>query len=283
MLKKFKLEVIKPYEGAATSLAIRSLSGSSRALHDIDEDRLFVADDAASTICVADDVLRGMAQVERNSNTTAWLSGLIIADGAHATPVLKLLLQDVGTRLRQQSVTELWAVCELVDWLTPYWESLGFIRVNRLMTMQVEVERLRTRVQSNGINVTIASPFAAKDMAQLDAAVFAPQWQYSDRMIAELFTQEYKHVVAYSNGVFAGYVAATVDLSHVHLTRIAVDPQFARQGVGSAMMERLIQDLNPRSIMTLNTPADAVQAHQFYRKLGFVENKNQLSVVRWLL
>ena len=284
MLKEFKVGLITPLTGAASAPALRILAdGSQRCLHELDITRLNASRDDGLTICCgAQGQLLGAAQCSRNSATTAWLSWLAVADGASATPVLDTLLGALAQRLRARRVNELWAVVQPLEWISPYWTDLGFVRVNRLTTMHAPRERLTLpgARAGGGASFEPASVSHLANMQRVDHAAFAAHWQYSVSMLRDLIATSDSNFVALVDGDVAGYVSAVVDSAHAHVTRIAVDPAFAQRGLGAALLKQVALGLQPSASITLNTPDDAEPARRLYRKLGFEPTSDPLFVMR---
>jgi putative acetyltransferase len=73
--------------------------------------------------------------------------------------------------------------------------------------------------------------------------------------------------VAESNGKLTGY--ATYNVKSSELLSIYVDPDFARQGVASALMNELLADARSKGLATLWLDASRT-AVPFYETVGFV-------------
>lgn len=65
---------------------------------------------------------------------------------------------------------------------------------------------------------------------------------------------------------------------------IAVSADFRRQGIGSALLKRAEEWAreNGASSMRLNSGESRKQAHEFYRALGYIDDKKQLRFIKEL-
>ncbi len=65
---------------------------------------------------------------------------------------------------------------------------------------------------------------------------------------------------------------------------IAVDADFRRQGIGSALLKRAEEWAreNGASSMRLNSGESRKQAHEFYRAQGYIDDKKQLRFIKEL-
>lgn len=83
-------------------------------------------------------------------------------------------------------------------------------------------------------------------------------------------------LVAEIDGYVVGYVVAIRDVNYGregHLLNIGVDPRYARQGVGTALMRHCIDVLKGRGArhLFLEVRVSNTIAQRFYSKLGFKE------------
>lgn len=75
------------------------------------------------------------------------------------------------------------------------------------------------------------------------------------------------------DGRMAAFAITQVVVDEATLFNIAVDPDFQRQGVGKALLEHLIDELEKRGVLTLwlEVRASNVAAIALYESLGFNE------------
>ena len=75
------------------------------------------------------------------------------------------------------------------------------------------------------------------------------------------------------NGKTIGYLIAKLALDTADILNIGIEPDFKRQGHGTALLNHLIEELKKRSIreILLEVRAANKPAIQFYKKQGFKE------------
>jgi ribosomal-protein-alanine N-acetyltransferase len=81
-------------------------------------------------------------------------------------------------------------------------------------------------------------------------------------------------LVAEVGGRIVGYIIGTVRWMNVgHVLAIGVDPQHRRKGVGTLLMERLLDYFRKRGVSKVRLEARESNwgARRFYSTLGFVE------------
>lgn len=94
------------------------------------------------------------------------------------------------------------------------------------------------------------------------------------------------------NGDLIGYAGCWQILEEVHITNIAVSPDFRRQKVGETLLKRIIDDCykNMAKYITLEVRASNVAAISLYEKFGFkslgvrkgyYQNNNEDALIMW--
>lgn len=123
---------------------------------------------------------------------------------------------------------------------------------------------------------TLLRPLTLADVPMvrhIDACVFDAQWQKSPFEIHELFQGDGLRLAAHINEHIVGYAIALWHDQHttLHLVRIAVHPQYQRQGIARHLLTTVMHHANHYQAqrMTLNTQHDNYNAHALYTNLGF--------------
>jgi ribosomal protein S18 acetylase RimI-like enzyme len=80
-------------------------------------------------------------------------------------------------------------------------------------------------------------------------------------------------VASLSSGELAGYAVAGPLAGHFHLRELSVDPAFGRRGIGTSLVETVIEASRERGFpgVTLTTFRDVPFNAPFYARLGFEE------------
>ena len=75
------------------------------------------------------------------------------------------------------------------------------------------------------------------------------------------------------NGKTIGYLIAMLSLDTAEILNIGIDPDFKRQGYGTALLNHLIEELRKRNIgeILLEVRVGNKSAIQFYKRQGFEE------------
>ena len=110
-----------------------------------------------------------------------------------------------------------------------------------------------------------------KDIAATEAECFSEPW--SEEAVTDFLSYPYNGVlVCTTDGDFSGYVTYTNICAEVQIANVATKNEFRRCGVGSALMDALI-DLSKKEkaeVITLEVRSKNVPAISLYEKYGFV-------------
>ena len=109
-------------------------------------------------------------------------------------------------------------------------------------------------------------------VAELERLCFSIPW--SEKALAsELKNKVALYQVLEHDGLIAAYAGMWLILDEAHVTNVAVDPQFRRQGFGLLVMLELMRRARSRGAtrMTLEVREKNYGAQSFYDTLGFVK------------
>ena len=107
-------------------------------------------------------------------------------------------------------------------------------------------------------------------VAALEKVCFSDPW--SEKSVAsELENPLSCWLVALDGEAVAGYVGSQTVLGEADMMNLAVNPDFRRQGIGEALVLRLVAELKSRGAycLTLEVRASNEAAIGLYDKLGF--------------
>jgi ribosomal-protein-alanine N-acetyltransferase len=101
--------------------------------------------------------------------------------------------------------------------------------------------------------------------------VFSDPWSAND--FAECITSRVPFLVAERRGVVAGYVVAHSAADEGEILNLGVAAAHRRQGIGRALVQRVLGELAARGVRTvyLEVRASNADARRLYESLGFGE------------
>lgn len=107
-------------------------------------------------------------------------------------------------------------------------------------------------------------------LAELDSVCFSMPW--SEQSFAEEAENELAayFVAASQNGIL-GYIGCWRVIDEGHITNVAVAPDFRRNGIASALLERIIHEANENNLvlLTLEVRKSNFAAQKLYESFGF--------------
>ena len=106
-------------------------------------------------------------------------------------------------------------------------------------------------------------------IARLDALVFYQSaWSFNS-FVNELQLHFSKLLVAELDATFAGFALAWYIADEIQLMRIAVNPVFQRNKIGSALIHNITYYSQNQNKIVLEVADNSTQAIAFYTSLGF--------------
>ena len=101
----------------------------------------------------------------------------------------------------------------------------------------------------------------------------AHAFPWSEQTLASNQGERYRNYQLSVDGEMAAFAITQVVLDEATLFNIAVDPDYHRQGLGRALLEHLIDELEKRGVATLwlEVRASNAAAIALYESLGFNE------------
>lgn len=127
--------------------------------------------------------------------------------------------------------------------------------------------------------MNIISSLSQNDLTRaLDIERRAHAFPWSEQTLASNQGERYHNLQLTVNGEMAAFAITQVVLDEATLFNIAVDPHFQRQGLGRTLLERVIEDMEKRGVVTLwlEVRASNIAAIGLYENLGF----NEVSIRR---
>jgi ribosomal protein S18 acetylase RimI-like enzyme len=122
-------------------------------------------------------------------------------------------------------------------------------------------------------------------MLDIDAKAFKGFWRFDDYSLGEALkaTPHSYARLARVDGRYVGYAVTGRTESRGYLQRLAVDPAHQGRGVGTTLVEDSSNWLRRRGVVTslVNTQETNKRALDLYIKLGFIQQREGLMVLRW--
>ena len=92
---------------------------------------------------------------------------------------------------------------------------------------------------------------------------------HPENLRSELENINSKYIVAKENGLVVGFAGVWFSVDDAHITNIVVRKAYRHQGIGSALLRRLIEFGKVKSSLTLEVNTQNEIAQKLYLKYGF--------------
>lgn len=111
------------------------------------------------------------------------------------------------------------------------------------------------------------------EIVKISTLSFPTPWS-KESIIKEINDNKFaRYIVAYKNDIVVGYGGFWLILDEAHITNIAVHPEYRGIGIGSAILEELINICKIEGVpsMTLEVRKSNITAQNMYIKFGFIQ------------
>jgi ribosomal protein S18 acetylase RimI-like enzyme len=166
------------------------------------------------------------------------------------------------------------------QWFQSLLLSTGFELKQNIVLLELKHEDIRYFSMPHGIRIRPMQDADMPVVAKVDLAAFGPFWHNTEATLQGARLQCASATVAEDDTGVIGYQLSTKNPLGAHLARLGVRPEAQGRGVGTALVNHLIQGFgaNQLSRLSVNTQADNAASLSLYKKLGFVRTGEQLPV-----
>lgn len=155
-----------------------------------------------------------------------------------------------------------------------------------------EVKVVQAHAGTGGIVIEKMTTADLARVLEIEAQAYKTPWSRR-AFTSEITENSYAYYyVCRKDGKIVGYVGMWVILDEAHITNIAVDPAYRRQGLGELMLRTMFEKAKGYGAarMTLEVRVSNLGAQALYRKLGFVDrglrkgyytDSNEDAIIMW--
>lgn len=208
----------------------------------------------------------------------AWLRLFAAARLQHLPGAWNGLLERcLGQLLARKPITI--AALGLSDWFSALLFSAGFTLHQKVITLAWNGTLPAYYAALPGLRFRRMAAADLPRVQHIDALAFEPIWQNSLAEIERAFLQSGYATVAELDGEVVGFQISTLSAYHLHLARLAVQPDHQRLSIGLGLVYHLAQYCQQQLCqVTVNTQDTNLASQGLYKKLGFIPTGDDFSV-----
>jgi ribosomal protein S18 acetylase RimI-like enzyme len=212
----------------------------------------------------------------------AWIHLFAVASDIDPSQAWKTLWPTAQEILYQGGCKTIVAI-SLQDWFRRILLGSGFQLINQVIMLEWKRVTIPQRIESPAL---IIRPLEIQDMPILEAldhAAFGPIWHNSSDSLEFAFHQAAIATVAEVDGEIVAYQISTATQMGGHLARLATRPDFQRLGIGTTLLQDLLNEFVRRGALriTVNTQQDNKASISLYEKAGFVRTGESYPVYQY--
>jgi len=209
--------------------------------------------------------LCGAMMLSPSRKGVSWIRLFSLRDGL-STDVFNLMLSQLLSLFPDAGIYEV-GILETELWLRKLLDTSDFSLVDQLIHLKRSKD-IPLAVSNNPISILPATETHLKAVEAIDHAAFSPYWQMQMDDLREVSQYASSFTIAVLDGQIVGYQLSTSYPDTIHLARLASSPSFQRKGIGSYLVQTLIQDF-PHHHITVNTQGSNEVSQRLYKRLGF--------------
>jgi ribosomal-protein-alanine N-acetyltransferase len=209
----------------------------------------------------------------------AWVRLFAHAGNVNLAEAWDILWQTARSDIARQGGSTV-AVISMHQWFDAVLKESAFTNNQSIVMLELRNRQAVQRPAPAGVVIRDMTRNDLPEVAELDAAAFAPLWQNAEETLAIALPQASVATVAESAVGMVGYQITTANPFGAHLARLAVRPDVQKRGFGSWLVDDLVERLRRQGVkrLTVNTQSDNHTSLALYKKMGFVGSGEKFPV-----
>ena len=200
----------------------------------------------------------------------AWIRLFAVVEQIPRFDVWERLLSDTIVRLHEMQGTKSIAAIAIQDWFGHLLQSSGFSNTQEVILLEWKPESLSTN-DLIGTNIHPMDMSEIDQIMSVDAESFEPIWQNSRETMEKAYETAVYCTVIKDGSSIVGYQISSATPMGGHLARLAIRPEFQRQGLGRALVQDTQNYFYQQKAkqVTVNTQSDNPSSMALYEDAGF--------------
>ena len=210
----------------------------------------------------------------------SWIRLLGIRDGRMPGRIIRDLWGAAEALCAAQGIANV-LILMIANWLPAYFRELGFSHADDIITMS-QIGGGLPAAPAPPLQIRAAHDEDLDSILRIDRLAFAPPWQLTKWDMRGARRDASSMTAAELDGKLIAYQLSTRQDNLGHLARLAVHPAYRRQGIASALLQRLLVDFNRRNLteLSVNTQLSNPASQRLYERFGFYRNGYDIELWR---
>lgn len=202
----------------------------------------------------------------------AWIRFFACQRGLSYNHEFIKLLSSLIPILKERRISSL-AAPGLPGWFNGVLETSGFEITSKVVVLEKKSEFVQENASINSsLNIRAVTSADLNELVMIDQSSFPPLWKLSNISLQKAVETAKFAKMAYLDRKAVGYqISSMLGVFSVHLSRLAVIPQYQKQNIATTLLIDLFKDVITTGVSTIsvNTQAENYKSLKLYQKLGF--------------
>lgn len=209
----------------------------------------------------------------------AWIRTFVIRKQRPLESAWHRLLSRAIQKLRELGTDRL-AALALHGWFETLLVDSGFSNHQNIVVLEWQGHLPEKKNVNPSIDIRPMHLNDLPEVETIDQLAFPPLWQNSLAGLTKAFNQPGISTVALKGERIVGYQISTSMTIYGHLARLAVHPEFQRQGIAFSLVYDLLAEFKRRGFwrITVNTQSNNLPSLKLYKKFGFKRTLEEIPV-----
>jgi ribosomal protein S18 acetylase RimI-like enzyme len=209
----------------------------------------------------------------------ALITAAALGEDWQVSAYLNTFLPRVEGSVRQGGATSLVQIGH-APWLTSALNRRGFVSRDWVITYEWNYRPVAVN-GNRSVSVRSAHLHDLPTLLSLDRQIFGPIWHKPIKTFEEALARAFCFFVAERDGEIVGYQWGEKQERHGHITRLAVRPDWERQGVGTRLLTEALVSMVKAGVtwITLNTQQSNLRSQMLYERHGFRSTGERVAVL----
>ncbi len=215
------------------------------------------------------------------NDKSAWVRTFVTKKNLPLEETWQGLLDKAIVKLKENGINQL-AALALHSWFEGLLSVSGFKHRQNIVVLEWG-GKLPSEVPINpDIKIRPMNLTDLPEVHDLDKIAFQPLWQNSLAGLTKAYEQPGISTVAVCQGIIIGYQISTSMTIYGHLARLAVNPDYQRRGIASALVYDLLRQFDQQGFwrVTVNTQSDNSPSLKLYDTFGFERTGEEIPVYK---